>query len=215
MIVTAPLTRKSGQRVFGALLACTSAATVWTILGIRRAGNLSSESGADTLVVFGALVGPSGAGQALRARVERAAAIRFADGAGRIVCSGTPRETEVMRHLLLEHGVPSAVVVEQYAMSTRDTIASLTSVAQHWGDIAVVSSPYHMRRILSEARRHGIFVLPAPSRAEWPCPDGSFFRRHLSSSLGRQYLREVVANWWYSLTWFPSPRRNTARKSVR
>ncbi|MGH9920119.1 MAG: YdcF family protein [Nitrososphaerales archaeon] len=187
---------------------------MWTLLAIWRAGHESTACRSDTLVVFGALVGPSGACHALQERVKRAAAIMCSVGADRIVCCGTPAETKAMRALLVEHGIPTSVLVSQDAVSTRAAIASLTrSSAVHWGDITVVSSPYHMRRILSEARRHGISVAPAPSRIDWSRASGSLCQWRFFGGLGRQYLREVIASWWYTLTWPVARKQDLARAS--
>jgi hypothetical protein len=75
-------------------------------------------------------------------------------------------------------------------------IAAKRMATSQGGRALLVSSPYHMHRICSAARRHGLAAVgcPAPTTPVMRHPP----------TLRRQMLREVVATWWYAV-----PRRST------
>jgi uncharacterized SAM-binding protein YcdF (DUF218 family) len=153
---------------------------------------------ADAIVVFGAEVYEHGPSPELRARLEHAAAL-YRDGyAPTVLCSGGisrgVSEPEIMRSALVRYGVPlTAVLVDESGSSTRRTIAATRrQAAGRWGRVVLVSSPYHMYRIVAEARRQRLEAIPS---AVFDTP---ITRRRLARV--RQELREVVAVWWYALT---------------
>ncbi|HEY8770153.1 MAG TPA: YdcF family protein [Thermoleophilaceae bacterium] len=183
--------------------------TTW--LRISRAGAVSCTHEADAMVVFGAEVLPSGPCAELMARLRQAAALYFEGRAPLIVCSGGnpgPRsEAQAMSAALRREGVPAlAIRTDEQGSCTRRTIAD---IGQRFGQeqvVLAVSSPYHMHRILLEAGRQGVAMLGAPA------PTTPIMRR-LGPRL-RQQLREVVAIWWYSVSFGPSPEDAPSRAPV-
>jgi vancomycin permeability regulator SanA len=91
-----------------------------------------------------------------------------------------------MRDELVRRGVPpGAIATDQTGTSTR---RSVRAVARLGGPSRAlfVSSGYHVHRVVSEARRHGIDAIAAP------VPE--------RSRVARQEAREVVAVCAYALT---------------
>ncbi len=104
-----------------------------------------------------------------------------------------------MQRVLVEAGVPEqATIVEETGSSTRRTLAAVERIGNgRWNRILMVSSPYHMYRIIGEARRLGLPVVASPA------PETPIMKR-LRPRV-RQSLREVAAVWWYALTAPPGP----------
>jgi vancomycin permeability regulator SanA len=185
-----------------ALVAATTlaglvAALSLTWLRVRRAGSVGAAERAEAMVVFGAEVLPSGPCAELMARLRHAAVLYFSRRAPLIVCSGgNPgplSEARAMRAALVRQGVPaSAIRVDEQGSCTRRTV---TGAGRRFGQdrpVLAVSSPYHMHRILLEAKRQGVAMVGAPSP---PTPI-----MHRRGPRLRQELREVVAIWWYSVS---------------
>jgi uncharacterized SAM-binding protein YcdF (DUF218 family)/GT2 family glycosyltransferase len=174
-----------------------TAAFTFTWARIRRHGRLSAQSTADIIVVFGAETSGDQPSPELRARLDHAAELYAQRRAPTILCSGghpgLNSEPRVMRRALVAAGVPAeAILLDETGSSTRRTLAAVHRVGNgRWRRILVVSSPYHMYRIVTEARRLG---LPVMSSAPETTPLTTRLRPRL-----RQDLREVAAVWWYSL----------------
>jgi uncharacterized SAM-binding protein YcdF (DUF218 family) len=113
-----------------------------------------------------------------------------------------------MAELLRARGVPaSAIVRDEDGVTTRATFDSVVALgAGAWRRIVAVSSPYHVFRIVAEARRHGITALPSPARRT-ATPQGRGAALRLLAWDARQYAREVIAVWAYRL-----PRGNAGGK---
>ena len=127
---------------------------------------------ADAIVVLGGGVGESGqAGQGHEERVRRAIDLYRAGWAPRLIMSSgfvrIFREAEVMRALAVADGVPSgAIDLEETARSTHDNVRFVDAILQRRqaSTVLLVSSPYHMRRVLAVFRRQtpGVRVIPVP-----------------------------------------------------
>jgi uncharacterized SAM-binding protein YcdF (DUF218 family) len=170
--------------------AVVAAATAWTTarrVRLDRGGD--SPAPADAIVVFGAQAFSGRPSAELRARLEHAALLAREGWAPRIVCSGGPDEARAMRAALLRLGVREAAVeMDPQGVSTRATVRA----ARDLGRVLLVSSPWHVHRIRSEAARQGLSearVCPAPR---------SPIERH-GRARQRQLLREIAASWWYRL----------------
>lgn len=156
---------------------------------------------ADAIVVFGAAVWPTGPSLTLRVRVARAAELYAQERAPTILCTGGwsngESEAQVMRAMLIEHGVPAAAIIpDDGGVTTREAIRSVQHFGGgHWQRVIAVSSPYHMDRIGQEARRQRVDV--ALCAAERPGPRTW---RHVVFDT-RQHLRELVAAPVYAVTW--------------
>lgn len=183
-------------------------AVALTWLRIRRHGRSTSSSTGDVIVVFGAEAHPDGPSPELAARLRHAASLYEQGRAATILCSGghpgPNSEARVMRRALMEGGVPEeAILIEETGSSTRRTLAAVERLGNgRWTRILMVSSPYHMYRIVGEARRLGLPVVASPAPAT---PIMKRLRPRL-----RQSFREIAAVWWYAVT---APGRRAARSA--
>jgi uncharacterized SAM-binding protein YcdF (DUF218 family) len=156
---------------------------------------------ADAIVVFGAAVWPDGPSPTLRTRTQRGAELYRRGLAPVVVCSGGAAgvvpEPLAMAELMRAQGVPdAALVLDDAGVTTRATLASLGALgAGRWRRILAVSSPFHVFRIVEEARRHGIAALPCPARR--PPARSVAEKLRLAAFDARQYARETVAVWAY------------------
>lgn len=134
---------------------------------------------ADAIVILGATVLPNGeASGSLRARVEAAAALFFADRAPLVVATGAhhrqpPGEAVVSRQLLVELGVPHyRILIEEKSRNTSGNLLFARGLLPTAQRIIVVTEPFHMARGLFYARIHGFpeaLAHPVPSPA-WNRP---------------------------------------------
>lgn len=192
------------RRVGGylAFLALTlSGVGMVTLVRIWRAARTPCPEPADAIIVFGAAVWEDGPSATLRLRIMRGVELYQRRLAPVIVCSGgTSRdvsEPRMMADLMVAYGVPvSALVLDETGVTTRATIASLQKLGGgNWRRILVVSSPFHLFRIVEEARRQGIEALPCSTRR--PPAQGIRAKLRLLLWDARQYARETVAVWAY------------------
>jgi uncharacterized SAM-binding protein YcdF (DUF218 family) len=170
---------------------------------VARGGRSVVPPSGDVIAVFGARVVEGRPCAELRARLAYGAALWRAGRAPRVLCLGGSSqgssEAEAMRTYLVELGVPEGVVaMDEEATSTRGAIAALAR-RERGRKVLAVSSPYHMRRIASEARRQAVDVEP--------CPPPTV--RVTTSSRTRlvQTLREIGGLWWYACIPPPRPSR--------
>lgn len=186
------------RRVRQAALA-TGTLVAWSWLRVARAGGPIRLVPADAIVVFGAGPASGSPRQALDLRARRAAELYRAGWAPLVVCSGGQAEIDEMFALLMAMGVAGgALIADPEGVDTRTTVRSVKRLAtQRWERVIVVSSSYHMRRILSECRRQDLRAVsgrPAPERPWWR------LWIVVSPSRARHILREMVAIWWYALS---------------
>jgi uncharacterized SAM-binding protein YcdF (DUF218 family) len=202
--------RRLGSGLAFAVLMLSGIGVV-TWIRIWRAGRRDLAAPAAAIVVFGAAVWPSGPSPTLRLRTQHAAALHRRGLAPRVVCSGGRSggrsEPEVMAELLRAESVPDeALVLDENGTTTRATLDSVVVLGGGaWRRIVVVSSPYHVFRIVAEARRHGVTALASPARRD-PQTLDRVTALGLLASDARQYAREVIAVWAYRL-----PRRGGTR----
>ena len=159
---------------------------------------------ADAIVVFAGGVGESGQPGAGQERISKAVSL-YREGVAPavIISSGfvfALREAEVMKTLAVANGVPAeAIILEERAANTYQNVEYTTAILRNngWKRIALVSSPYHMRRALMTWRR----VAPDVAVAATP-PDTSLFYAHergASLEQIRGLLQEyagIVYYWW-------------------
>jgi uncharacterized SAM-binding protein YcdF (DUF218 family) len=158
---------------------------------------------ADAIVVFAGGVGESGrAGVGVQERVSKAVSL-FRDGVAprMIISSGfvfTLREAEMMKQIAMANGVPdTAIILEDRATNTYENVAYTRDLlaTNGWRRIALVSSPYHMRRALMTWRKVApdVDVVPTP-------PESSLFyvhRRGASLEQIRGLLQEYLGIVFY------------------
>jgi uncharacterized SAM-binding protein YcdF (DUF218 family) len=152
---------------------------------------------ADIIVVLGCKVFSDGTpSMALADRVTTGVELYHAGFAPRLLFSGGPgpgavHETEAMRNLAMELGVPdSAIELDREGLNTQATVRNLVD---HEGQdrkprILAVSNFYHLPRIKLCFRRAGWEV--------WTVPAVESARLYYQE---RYMLREVAALWWYYL----------------
>ena len=152
---------------------------------------------ADVIVVFGCKVHSDGRpSTALAERVRTACELYDQGLASHVIVSGGPgsgavHETDTMRRLAIEHGIPAErVLVDADGLDTEATVGNTANQIreQGWQRVLAVSHFYHLPRIKLCYRRHGLQVYTVPAAN----PRGVH-------QLGFQTAREVVALWYYYL----------------
>lgn len=158
-------------------------------------GRTNYEREADVIVVFGAGVFPDGTpSQALSDRVLTGSRLLLRGSANRILFSGGPgmgavHETEAMRDLALELGVPrDAILLDPDGLDTAATVRnSLPCFREHaMTRVLAVSHFYHLPRIKLCYQRAGLEVFTVPAE------ENRALRR-----LPYYMAREVAAFWMY------------------
>ena len=160
---------------------------------------------ADAVVVFAGGVGESGnAGGGAQERIGKAVALYHQGVASRLIVSSgfvfTLREAESMRAIAIANGVPAdAILLEERARNTYENVAFTNRILEqhNWRRIALVSSPYHMRRALLTWHKAApqVDVIATP-------PEVSMFYAHgrgASLEQVRGLLQEyaaIVYYWW-------------------
>ncbi|MHC4450830.1 MAG: YdcF family protein [Planctomycetota bacterium] len=145
---------------------------------------------ADAIVVFGARAYADGRpSDSLRDRVRTGVELFHQGHAPLLLMSGGPgdgsvHETEAMRDLAVELGVPPAAIeLDRAGLNTRATVAntrcpSVLAVSHHW----------HLPRIKMAYRQAGKTAYTVPAK-----------ELYVISQTPRLMAREVVAFWWYWL----------------
>jgi uncharacterized SAM-binding protein YcdF (DUF218 family)/glycosyltransferase involved in cell wall biosynthesis len=159
----------------------------------------------DAVVVFAGGVGESGrAGGGYQERVKHAVDLYNQKLVpGMLFVSGFVfafHETEVMRALAMDNGVPSdAIALESRADNTRTFVQRSAETARQrgWRRVLLVSSPYHMRRTLLTWHREApdIEVIPTP------VPVSQFYAHERGASLEQirgivQEYAAIASYWW-------------------
>jgi uncharacterized SAM-binding protein YcdF (DUF218 family) len=160
---------------------------------------------ADAVVVFAGGVGEFGrAGGGVQERIAKAVDLYRAGVAPRVIISSgyvfTLREAEVMKAIAIANGVPAdAILLEESAADTYQNVMFTHRILRdhNWRKIALVSSPYHMRRALMTWRK----VAPEVEVIATP-PEASQFYAHTrgaSTEQIRGLLQEyagILYYWW-------------------
>lgn len=153
---------------------------------------------ADLIVVFGCRALASGQpSMALGDRVATGVELYHAGFADRLLFSGGPgdgdvHETEAMRNLAMELGVPAeAIQLDRDGLNTQATVHNLVERDQGRSSqprVLAVSNFYHLPRIKLCFRRAGWEVWTVPA-----VDSNRMYNQEWSM------LREVAALWWYYL----------------
>jgi uncharacterized SAM-binding protein YcdF (DUF218 family) len=157
------------------------------------------------VVVFAGGVGESGrAGGGVQERISKAVSLYQQGVAPRLIISSgyvfTLREAESMKAIAIANGVPAgAILLEERATNTYENVAFTKRIlAEHQlRRIALVSSPYHMRRALLTWRK----VAPEVQVVATPPESSQFYAHQRGASLEqiRSLLQEyvgIVHYWW-------------------
>ena len=189
--------------IVGAYLVVFQSPFVWLVAEPLRM--VAPPRPADAIVVFAGGVGESGkAGGGYQERVKHAVDLYQEGHAPRVVFSSgftfAFQEAEVMRELAVAHGVPpSAILLEMKATNTFENVALVQQILNEhgWRTVALVSSPYHMRRAVWTFRKVAPDITVIPS----PVPASRFYAHGGGASLEqiRGILHEylgIVYYWW-------------------
>ena len=161
-------------------------------------GKTSYARRADVIVVFGARCYADGRpSQSLEDRVRTACRLYHEDLAPRLLFSGGPgdgatHETEAMRRLALDLGVPGhAIALDPKGLDTWATVRHTGP-----GRILAVSHFYHLPRIQLMYRRAGRTAFTVPAEEAYTV-----------SQTPRLVAREIAAFWFYWAKSLPGARR--------
>lgn len=153
---------------------------------------------ADAIVVFGARTYADGRpSQALADRVRTACGLYNAGLARVMIMSGGPgdgavHETEAMRRMAMELGVPGdAILMDKEGLNTDATVKNTVPMLEKMGAqrVLAVSHFYHLPRVKMTYERAGkMVVFTVPAEETYPL-----------MMLPRYMAREVVALWGYYL----------------
>lgn len=140
------------------------------LAGISAYGGVRQSGQADIICVFGAAVWGDKPSPELEARVLWAVRLYQEGRAGVLFLSGGPTgsnltEPDVMEKAAEACGVPrSAIVLDSSGISTAATIADLERymAGNNMETCLMVSSPFHMARIMILARLKGLRALADP-----------------------------------------------------
>ena len=120
------------------------------------------------------------------------------------------KESMVMRALAVELGVPpEAIILEDRAKNTYENILFLQEISDKnkWKNILLISSPYHMRRVLLTVNKniHGLEIryVPIMNSLFYARPDKSNYGRILKKQIFLQQIKGllheyfgIVYYWW-------------------
>jgi len=161
----------------------------WTYLRITRTARSTAPGNADAILVLGARAVDDRPTAELRARLDHAVTLWHAGRAPEVLCSGSAHEQSVMAAYLSAAGVPAGAVRSIPGSTTRRSLGSASGTGLT--TVLAVTSPYHVHRVVTEARRHGLVAIPAPAPHS---PE--------QATPGIRRLRtgtEVAASAWYAL----------------
>ena len=160
---------------------------------------------ADVIAVFAGGVGESGrAGGGYQERVQHAANLYLAGYSSHLVFSSgfvfAFQEAEVMRDLAVALGVPpEAIILERQASSTYENVIYTRDIMieNHWEQLLVVSSPYHMRRAMLTWRKQA----PSFQIISTPVSESQYYAHEQTANLEQirgivwEYAA-IVVYWW-------------------
>lgn len=146
-----------------------------TYVSIDLYGYKQQSERADVICLFGAAVWGNSPSPELKARIIWASQLYRKGRAPLLFLSGGPTgsnlsESDVMGAVAIEQGVPrSALVFDNAGITTARTLANLKRYMQGNGltSCLMVSSPFHMARIMVLARLNGLKAFTSPP-AETP-----------------------------------------------
>ena len=153
--------------VLGAVLYGAIVFYVWWV------GRLDERRPVDAIVVLGAAHYNGRPSDVLRARLDHAGALYAGGFAPVVVVTGGMAEGDrvseatVSQRYLVGRGLPdSAVVVLPVGRNSRESMASAAEWLQDRGleSILLVSDPFHMARLVAEARGHSLVAWVSPTR---------------------------------------------------
>jgi uncharacterized SAM-binding protein YcdF (DUF218 family) len=183
-------------------------------------------TGADVVIVFAGGSETFRAGDLAFSAPSESTALRALEGARlyhllgqpRVIASGGPGgeggrgepESSILRAILQAHGVaPDRILEESRSTSTREEALLLADMlaGMDAGQVIVVTSPSHMRRVLGALAEEGISALGSPSREHNATHQGGSPLLPGDRALGdsRQAMREILALIYYGVRGWLAP----------
>jgi uncharacterized SAM-binding protein YcdF (DUF218 family) len=167
---------------------------LFPLLQMACFGKTDYRRAADVIIVFGARTYADGRPSAALADRVRTACRLYQEGyAPRLVFSGGPgdgavHETEAMRNLAIELGVPAErIALDRSGLNTRATVANTAGLLRQGKRRALaVSHFYHLPRVKLAYQRAGCEVYTVPAQEEYTL-----------SKMPYLVAREVAALWAY------------------
>lgn len=156
---------------------------------------------ADAIVVLGARAYPDGRASLALADRTRTGSRLYLDGlAPTIIFSGGPvsdtlSETDVMRRIALEMGVPDeAMVLDPSGVNTRATVRNTSVMFDRTGveRVLVVSHAYHLPRVKMAYAREGRGVYTVPADESRPLRRLPYYMAREVAALWLYYLRPLI-----------------------
>ncbi|MFC4076348.1 YdcF family protein [Salinithrix halophila] len=125
-------------------------------------------------IILGAALHGEKPSSALRERLNQALHLYANGWIDRFICSGGANhrhvsEAEVMKRVLIEHGVPEeAILLEDQSSNTRENLLKTRKILQEQeiGEVYLITHDYHMYRAMRSAEKADIAVKPAPFATE-------------------------------------------------
>lgn len=141
-------------------------------LAVDLFGRRQEQKHADIICVFGAAVWGTTPSPELAARIHQACQLYREGFSPLIFLSGGPTggalsEPDVMANAAVQEGVPrSSLVLDVNGISTACTVQDLRDYMEdnHLGSCLMVSSPFHMARIMMLTKLYGVQSYSSPPR---------------------------------------------------
>lgn len=203
LLVTRDLLAPDGSRrsrpllMAGVILGCM---ILFPLMQMLCFGYTDYRRPADAVVVLGARAYADGRPSvALADRVRTACEIYHQGLAPRLIFSGGPgdgavHETEAMRRMAVELGVPErAILTDPHGLNTRATARETSLMLERLGarDVMVVSHFYHLPRVKMTYHRMGWNVYTVPAEESY-----------ILAALPVYIIREIAGLWVYYLGGF-------------
>ena len=178
---------------------------------------------ADAVFVFGGIVGVRNyadegiAWNQAAKRFDRAVRLMNADKARMLVLSGGPEgyeggpdEGELLKKEAVALGVPGeAVLVTESTMNTKDEAKILCQLAtlQHWAKVLIVTSAFHMPRVMQLSKECSAQRISVPVAYETPDPGTTWAYKRLdyyipqagALAVSERALREYLGMLFYGV----------------
>jgi len=165
---------------------------IWFMAGPLKISQTPKQ--ADCIVVLGGGVGESGkAGQGYEERVEYAVELYKKGYAKHLIFSSgymyVYEEPLIMKALAVSLGVPNeAIILEDKAVNTYENVVFTEKILtdRGWSRIILVSTPYHMKRLLLVAKKNAPQIKVTYS----PIPQSRFYQ-HGAGLKGKKSWKQI------------------------
>jgi len=138
---------------------------------IRAALRRAEPHGVDRLIVCGHLLEAGRPSAIYRTRLERAASLAASDPGLALLLAGggQPSEAAVGREwLVAEYGIdPKRIGLEEASTDTFENLRHARELLPREARLGVVTSRFHLARVVAYARQLGLDAVPVPAESRW------------------------------------------------